>query len=99
MLEVSPHSDISLWEFSNYTEEQCLALEPREQVLCVVQQLNVTDPPSIYGFENFTSAWEPVACLLYNVTLQDRVDIQGVCCCWNANALVLCCSGMPVLFL
>jgi len=79
MLEISTSNNVSFWEFSNYTGEQCLALEPTEEVLCTIQQLNVTDPPSIYGFENFTSVWEPVACLLYNVTLQDRVDLQGVC--------------------
>lgn len=81
MLDVSPTNNTSMWELSTYTQEQCLALEAREEVLCTIQQLNVTDPPSIYGFENFTSVWEPVACLLYNVTLQDRVDLRGESSC------------------
>lgn len=65
--------------YSNYTTQQCLALEnPDSEVLCISQRLNITDPPSIYGFYNFTSVWQPTFCYLYNVTLHFRVNDPGM---------------------
>jgi len=75
----STTSQIYTWNsYANYTSEQCLALSvPADEVLCSSQMLNVTNPPSIYGFVNYTQLWEPVSCLLWNVTLGDRVNVQG----------------------
>lgn len=62
---------------SNITSiEQCFALEdPFDQVLCESQRLNITDPPSVYGFNNFTEVYTDFACLLLNATLQDRAKL------------------------
>ncbi|WPT10890.1 Sodium/hydrogen exchanger 7 [Picochlorum sp. SENEW3] len=60
--------------YSNYTEEQCLTLDDASsQVVCESMRLNVTDPPSIYAFNNYTSTWGGVVCLLFNTTLTNRV--------------------------
>ena len=62
---------------SGYTLSQCFELEDQyNQVLCESQRLNVTDPPSIYGFQNFSNVWSGVGCLLLNVTLRDRQGFE-----------------------
>lgn len=59
-------------------EGQCFALEtPEEQVDCFAENLNITDPPSIYSFVKYPQLWEPITCLLWNVTLSFRVDEEG----------------------
>lgn len=64
--------------YSYYTEEQCLTLDDASsQVVCESMRLNVTDPPSIYAFNNYTSTWGGVVCLLFNTTLTNRVYLPG----------------------
>ena len=64
--------------YDNYTAAQCFALPSAEQVLCSEQHLNVSDPPSIYSFWQYNELWEPISCYLWNVTLEQRVDIAGM---------------------
>lgn len=49
---------------------------PTQLVACEIQDLNVTDPPSIYNFRDYPSVWTPVICNLLNVTLKHRVDLE-----------------------
>lgn len=71
-MSLIPYGDLS-----NVTSlSQCFELEePFDQVLCESQRLNITDPPSIYDFANFTSIYTNIACALLNVTLGDRKRI------------------------
>jgi hypothetical protein len=48
-----------------------------EQTVCEAQNLNVTNPPSIYGFVEHPQLWSPTLCYLLNVTLANRVHIPG----------------------
>ena len=50
--------------------------KPTEIASCEIQSLNVTDPPSIYGFQNYPASWSNVICNLLNVTLQNRVNLE-----------------------
>ncbi|KAI3423997.1 hypothetical protein D9Q98_009830 [Chlorella vulgaris] len=62
--------------YAGYTADQCLALTPpNAQVACSAQLLNVTDPPSIYSWDEYAFLWEGVTCMLSNVTYTNRVDI------------------------
>lgn len=63
--------------YANYTLDQCFALPDAQEVACVEQQLNVTDPPSIYSFTEYNALWEPISCYLWNVTLGHRIDVAG----------------------
>ena len=63
--------------YANTTQAQCFALQQPEQIDCLSQMLNVTDPPSIYNYWEYSSLWEPVTCLLSNVTLGNRADDSG----------------------
>lgn len=63
--------------YANYTLDQCFALPDAQEVACVEQQLNITDPPSIYSFSEFPALWEPISCYLWNVTLGYRVDVAS----------------------
>ncbi|KAL4437060.1 hypothetical protein ABPG75_004199 [Micractinium tetrahymenae] len=61
--------------WANVSAAACLALPtPDEQVACSAQQLNITDPPSIYDWASSSFLWTPVTCLLSNVTYSNRVD-------------------------
>lgn len=65
-------------DFSNYTAAQCFAFESEEtQVACSAQHLNITDPPSIYGYEHYEQLWLSTACLLWNVTTGHRVTVHS----------------------
>ena len=67
-----------LASYSNYSQERCLTLDdPSSQVVCESMRLNVTDPPSVYAFNNYTSTWSGVVCLLFNTTLTNRVYLPG----------------------
>ena len=66
-----------LVSYANYTQPQCFELAPSQQVDCVSQMLNITAPPSIYDYFDYSNLWEPVSCLLMNVTLQNRADDAG----------------------
>ncbi|KAI8101987.1 hypothetical protein M9434_007048 [Picochlorum sp. BPE23] len=48
-----------------------------EQTVCEAQNLNITNPPSIYGFVEHPQLWSPTLCYLLNVTLANRVHIPG----------------------
>ena len=48
------------------------------QVECFAELLNLTDVPSVYDFTNFTAYYQPVGCMLANVTYQDRFRFPGV---------------------
>lgn len=48
-----------------------------EQSVCEAENLNVTNPPSIYSFVDDPQLWSPTLCYLLNVTLQHRVHIPG----------------------
>ena len=63
--------------FSNYSSQQCLALPTPEQVDCSGQHVNISDPPSIWGGQSYSVLWQPVSCYLWNVTLNNRVDMEG----------------------
>lgn len=65
---------IEYGESSNITSiDQCFELEDSfDQALCESQRLNITDPPSIYDFENYTSVYTNLFCILLNATLGDR---------------------------
>lgn len=67
----------SVFSYANYTQAQCFGLEQAQQIDCLEQMLNVTNPPSIYNYFEYSNLWEPVACLLSNVTLQNRADDDG----------------------
>lgn len=60
--------------YANYTPSQCFQFPPEEQVSCSAQMLNSTNPPSEYSFVQDTTLWEPIWCLLYNVSLTNRVE-------------------------
>ena len=70
----------SFVNYGNYTEAQCFTLDANAQVDCFMQMLNTTDPPSIYNYWDYNALWEPVSCLLRNVTLSDRADDEGENC-------------------
>lgn len=64
--------------YSNYTAEQCFSLYPESsQVTCSSQHLNIYEPPSEWDYGHYNSLWTPVTCMLYNVTLGDRVDLES----------------------
>ena len=44
-----------LYSYANYSALQCFSLPPQEQVPCSAQQLNISDPPSIYSFDEYSS--------------------------------------------
>lgn len=44
---------------------------------CFQQALNVTDPPSIYDYDDYQSVWLNTVCLLWNVTYSHRVSVHG----------------------
>ena len=48
------------------------------QVGCFAELLNLTDVPSVYDFSNFTAYYQPVGCMLANVTYEDRYRFPGV---------------------
>lgn len=65
-------------DYSNYTAAQCFGLQDTEhQVACSAQHLNITNPPSIYGYEHYEQLWLSTACLLWNVTTGHRVTVHG----------------------
>jgi hypothetical protein len=67
-----------LVSYANYTALECLSLaDPSQEVACSSQWLNITDPPSVYPYTDYASLWAPVSCLLWNVTLADRVNVEG----------------------
>lgn len=72
---VSPNS-FSYAQYDGFTSQQCLALPPDQQVDCSGQHLNITDPPSIYTYTQYSALWQPAWCMLWNVTLTGRVDNQ-----------------------
>lgn len=61
----------------SHAEDQCLNLPASESVSCSSQHLNITNPPSIYSYDAYTPLWEPISCLLWNITLERRVDVEG----------------------
>ena len=65
---------IEYGQSSNITSiNQCFELDDSfDQVLCESQRLNVTQPPSIYDFNNYSSIYADLACVLLNVTLGNR---------------------------
>ncbi|KAL6780791.1 hypothetical protein ACKKBF_B11690 [Auxenochlorella protothecoides x Auxenochlorella symbiontica] len=64
-------------DYSNYTAAQCFGLQDTEhQVACSAQHLNITNPPSIYGYEHYEQLWLSTACLLWNVTTGHRVTVH-----------------------
>lgn len=67
----------SFVNYGNYSEAQCFTLDESNSVDCLMQMLNTTDPPSIYTYWDYNALWEPVSCLLRNVTLKDRADDDG----------------------
>lgn len=68
----------SVVSYADYTQPQCFTLaETTDRVDCLQQMLNVTDPPSIYGYAEYNALWEPVSCLISNVTLFHRYDDAG----------------------
>lgn len=73
---VSPNS-FSYAQYDGFTSQQCLTLPPDQQVDCSGQHLNITDPPSIYTYTQYSALWQPAWCMLWNVTLTGRVDNQG----------------------
>lgn len=48
------------------------------QVECFAEMLNLTEVPSVYDFTNFTAYYQPVGCMLANVTYGDRYRFPGV---------------------
>jgi len=48
------------------------------QVGCFAELLNLTDVPSVYDFSNFTAYYQPVGCMLANVTYEDRYRFPRV---------------------
>lgn len=74
----TPSHGYSFVSYTNYlNQQQCLTLPPAEEVACVSQHLNITEPPSVYTYTDYTSLWDPVTCLLWNVTLHERIDAAG----------------------
>jgi hypothetical protein len=72
----------SFVSYGNYSQAQCFALGQEDQeVDCLLQMLNTTDPPSIYNYWDYNALWEPVSCLIRNVTLGDRADDSGKYLC------------------
>jgi NhaP-type Na+/H+ or K+/H+ antiporter len=60
--------------YADFTAEQCLALTPADaQVACELRHLDAAAAPSIWDAQHYPQLWEPVACLLYNVTLSNQV--------------------------
>jgi hypothetical protein len=59
--------------FNEYVGQEALSLPPQQQDFC----LNITDPPSIYSYSQYSALWQPAWCMLWNVTLSGRVDSQG----------------------
>ncbi len=56
----------------------CLSLpEAAQQVTCSAQNLNIYEAPSIYNFNDFASLWQPITCLLWNVTYGSRQELAG----------------------
>lgn len=92
----------SFVNYGNYSRAQCFTLDEDNSVDCLMQMLNTTDPPSIYTYWDYNALWEPVSCLLRNVTLTNRDDDNSKCLfmklivekrgvsillyCWNAAA-------------
>jgi hypothetical protein len=64
-------------QYDGFTSQQCLALPPEQQVDCSGQHLNITNPPSIYTYTQYSALWQPAWCMLWNVTLSGRIDNQG----------------------
>ncbi|KAL4855761.1 Sodium/hydrogen exchanger 8 [Chlorella vulgaris] len=70
---MSEYLDVS---FAGNTSEECFGFSPAAmQVACSAQLLNITDPPSIYSWEEDSFLWEPVTCMLANVTYSNRIDL------------------------
>jgi hypothetical protein len=67
----------SFVNYGSYSQEQCFALQENEEVDCLMQMLNTTDPPSIYNYLEYNALWEPVSCLIRNVTIGNRADDDG----------------------
>jgi hypothetical protein len=54
---------------------RCFALNnTADQVQCNAESLNIYNPPSEYSYVDYTSLWEPITCLLYNVSYSSRVN-------------------------
>eukprot|EP00887_Chlorella_sp_A99_P005087 scaffold25.g5087.t1 len=64
-------------DYGNYTAAQCFALPAEQQVPCSAQHLNVSDPPSTYSFDSHSVLWEPIQCLLANVTYSTRWNLPN----------------------
>lgn len=66
--------------YDNSTAAQCLLLPvPAQQVSCSSQHLNTSDPPSTWGVVDYGMLWEPITCLLWNVTYSKRVNMESEC--------------------
>ncbi|KDD76916.1 hypothetical protein H632_c68p2, partial [Helicosporidium sp. ATCC 50920] len=66
------------YNFGNYTYAQCYTIgDEEQQVACLAQHLNVTNPPSIYSYDHYEQLWLSTVCLLWNVTYSNRVLVHG----------------------
>lgn len=83
------------YNFGNYTYAQCYTIgDEEQQVACLAQHLNVTNPPSIYSYDHYEQLWLSTVCLLWNVTYSNRVLVHGtlgsgngVRCCASCNSV------------
>lgn len=48
-----------------------------QRSVCEAENLNITDPPSIYRFTDYPLLWSQTLCYLLNVTLEHRVHLPG----------------------
>ena len=71
--DFTPPDSFSYVPFNEYVGQEALSLPPQQQDFC----LNITDPPSIYSYSQYSALWQPAWCMLWNVTLSGRVDSQG----------------------
>ena len=76
-LDYITQTSFSYAQYDDFTSRQCLALPPEQQVDCSGEHLNITAPPSIYSYSQYSALWQPAWCMLWNVTLAGRIDYQG----------------------